>query len=401
MRISAVRNRIKLNNFYTFIFLILYLGILMSVLGLSGYIPWLQLSLLFLYWIYRAINKVNVQINAFHYVLFATIYFISFTCLFILLSGTNVRAAFQNTLQIISFYLLAIGCLGDREKLDIDFVIRSYIKVASVASVANICLTVIGLVRGERQEGYRVMLTGVVVGLYVMLMYRRRNSQNKVLVPCILAMVSIVVSYSKQAYLSLVVLIFLLVITSKSIKTSIATLLKVATAVVGAIIVVIIAAKFNSKVQTIVGVFWYNMQFLLDGEALIKQESYRITEMREAFLVFRENVWFGIGSGTKYTAFGLENWVHNNWLWFLLDFGIVGTCIFILPIIKQMIRSFVNGVKLKKKNYEDAVLCFIPVGGMFLLFFNALFGPVFFRDPMSICIMAMLCGIMTQNKKAN
>lgn len=391
-------NKRKNISFFSYVIFSLYCGIALSVLGLSVYIPWVYIGLLVIFSVYRmACGRFLLRIKSnFVLPIVLTIVYFGFTTLVAIgIYGTEIRVAFQNIFQIVYAMVIYVGYISEEDSIDIDQEIKAFSRVVMTASIINLVLTIISVFRGYTQEGYRIMLLGIISGVYLLILYRKKsgNSGVRYINTCIIvSLLCILASYSKQAYLSLVILVLLLIVYSRNIANI--TRLCFRLIIIGALVLGIIIVLSNriSSVKSILDAISYNYEILVNRDRLFSQETYRITEMKNAWETFIQHPLIGIGSGTQYTEFGLKNWVHNNWLWLLLDFGIIGTVIYAYPMIGSVCKATVKGFHLKKTDYSRATLYFAFAGALILFYANAVFSPVFFRDPMSVSIIAVFCG---------
>ena len=379
-----------IGGYIGFVFLLLFIGVGMSIIRISPHMQQVFTIFTVIYFVYRTFySKANIGLKDMRYAVVEVTYFIVFTVIYANLSETNIRAAFQNIIPLITYLILYIGIRHDGVCFASDKYILAYIRIVTVVSVINIILTVISIIRGDVQEGYRYMMNGIIIGIYIMVMYKRYNPKYKLLIPLSISVLAVIASYSKQAYLSLVVIAVMLLVTSKNKEKAVGYFIKALIIISLGMILLIVVAKYNNRVQTLIDAALYNFKILINRDSLLNQETYRMTEIKEAMTVFVEHPLLGIGSGTWYTAFGLQTWVHCNWVWFLLDFGVVGTMVFFVPLFLKLFKvlSFAN--KIHRQNYKLALLCYIPTGAVGLVFFNGLFAPVFFRDPMCMSIFAL------------
>ncbi len=313
--------------------------------------------------------------------------------------GTNLRASMQNIYPLL--FVLFIVILMDNKieyKTETIFILLSNLVI--ISSAANIYMTLIGLIKGEVQEGYRYLLIQIIccgpLMLYYFWSYKRRWNY---LLAGVLSVVAIVVSYSKQAYASLAFILFIcILIASFGIKRKIKLILVIGAGLFFMLWVFLPFAHSVKGLNTIAEAFEFNLDILKNYDKLLAQETYRLTENKSAMEKISEHLLWGIGSGTKYTEFGLKTWVHNAWLWMLLDFGMVGFVIFLMPVIMAIKKVLKKIRNTAFSDFEKKYLYVFLLSCILLIFINGIASPIFFRGSSEMAFFGIIIALSLKDR---
>ena len=215
----------------------------------------------------------------------------------------------------------------------------------------------------------------------------------------VLSVVAIVVSYSKQAYASLAFILFIcILIASFGIKRKIKLILVIGAGLFFMLWVFLPFAHSVKGLNTIAEAFEFNLDILKNYDKLLAQETYRLTENKSAMEKISEHLLWGIGSGTKYTEFGLKTWVHNAWLWMLLDFGMVGFVIFLMPVIMAIKKVLKKIRNTAFSDFEKKYLYVFLLSCILLIFINGIASPIFFRGSSEMAFFGIIIALSLKDR---
>ena len=137
---------------------------------------------------------------------------------------------------------------------------------------------------------------------------------------------------------------------------------------------------------------------LFTGSKLVESSTLqdRFTENGFALDNISEHPVLGIGLGTEYrpSLYGKKDeilyFVHNNYLWIVLDTGVTGLVFYMWFFLGFIIRALNNWRTIKDDYLRSALLGFMLSGTAML--FQALVDPVFMYW-FSIVIIAIIAGL--------
>lgn len=385
-------------NILWFVPFLLFSSVGIFCLGLGVYLNWLYLPVILLA-LYLNIKSKGHRVTVRPYILICLVYFMF--CLFHgLINDVKPRQALQDIYGII-YFLVSYGVVLSY-KFNDGYMIKNIsiiINLLIIVSCFNVFNTVFSIVQSQDQEGYRLLLFSIV-GIGPGLLFCLKNNipvkKRCVIILFLLSCFATLMSYSKQAYITVfIAFIISAFLYSNNIIKTLRNLLIFGVVLLAFFLVLSILADKMSIFNAISKVALYNFNILFSEDALLSQESYRITEITQSVAAIKENIIFGIGFGNSYYQSGsnLDNWVHNGWLWLWLDSGIIGVILIMIPLVLGFKKYFRTR---KNVNSDQIFLLNTAVIYIVTICVNCLASPIFFRDYPSMLLLGMFTGYLNR-----
>lgn len=385
-------------NILWFVPFLLFSSVGIFCLGLGVYLNWLYLPVILLA-LYLNIKSKGHRVTVRPYILICLVYFMF--CLFHgLINDVKPRQALQDIYGIL-YFLVSYGVVLSY-KFNDGYMIKNIsiiINLLIIVSCLNVFNTVFSIVQSQDQEGYRLLLFSIV-GIGPGLLFCLKNNipvkKRCVIILFLLSCFATLMSYSKQAYITVfIAFIISAFLYSNNIIKTLRNLLIFGVVLLAFFLALSILADKMSIFNAISKVALYNFNILFSEDALLSQESYRITEITQSVAAIKENIIFGIGFGNSYYQSGsnLDNWVHNGWLWLWLDTGIIGVILIMIPLVLGFKKYFRTR---KNVNSDQIFLLNIAVIYIVTICVNCLASPIFFRDYPSMLLLGMFTGYLNR-----
>lgn len=229
-------------------------------------------------------------------------------------------------------------------------------------------------------DGYRI-LPNTILCFGVPLLFNKFNyGRKRYLFIGIVSLIAIILTYSKQFYISIIILIlFSFIIKNKISIKKIVIIVATALAVCAIIISLDKILQNNSAYILSKSAVTYNFDLVSNIKDLANDygTQYRIKETVDALQAWGNAPLFGIGIYANYTDLVLKNWVHNGFIWLLLDCGVVGFIVFFLPTVVALVQ-YVKMYQYNKKNIPPYLhFCFL---GIVMILVNAIPSPYFIKS---------------------
>ena len=390
----GVKQRVNIN--IEIVMWLQYGAFILLLFNLGGYIQRLY-TVLFMPMglLYLLFYRINIASKYFFVYVSCAVYMI-INAVGSAVFGNSLHVAITNTFPTMFMIVTIFIVCTSRNCINIDSILNKLSAMCFVASIANIILTIISILSGEIQEGYRYLATQIVcIGPLLLYYYFFIKRRFFFFVTGVVSVIAIICTYSKQMYLSLfLILFFSPFISNKKISVKLRNIVIFCSLLVGSLLVLLWVGKSSTGFLGVLsGAISYNLNILLNKDLLLNQETYRLTEIKYALESFKQSWLLGIGSGASYTSFGLQSWVHNAWVWMLLNFGIFGTLLFILPFISLTMITL-KILKRNRNDKESGFHFFFFLMGVMIILFNSLFSPVFFRDASTMVFLGFYVGLL-------
>jgi O-antigen ligase len=183
------------------------------------------------------------------------------------------------------------------------------------------------------------------------------------LIPVVLLPLAIAFTFSRNLWIGIILAIIIFVavarVESKKLISLIAVLVVLAT------LLVPLASSYYARVNDITEALFFRANSLFAGDELLNDPStqWRLEENELAIPKIKEHPILGLGPGAEYRkptrqVGGLTSYIHNGYLYMLLDFGITGFLPFLWFSIIYLIRGFSSWYTLKEPVFRAIVIGF-------------------------------------------
>ena len=332
--------------------------------------------------------------------------------------GTDFNLVLR-LLRVLTYYLIVILITNlIRDERQIRFLIIGLFVIAAVVAATMLIQTMIGEsvqlmpgrietagTFGQEYEALRILPPGqtlIFISLITSICVIAFRQQSSLFVfgyfyLVILLGIGVVLTYNRNYWVALLlaVSLLLLMIRTKN-KNKLLALLMVVTISAGSLFALFDGS--GGKVDKTFDAVSSRFSSLVTGKKLIQSSSLedRYLENRYAIKQIERHLILGIGLGNDYRPEvpgirqNLTYYVHNAYLWILIDTGLPGFLFFFWFYIQFLIRAVKNWKRIQDNFLKSAVLGFMISGIVILPM--ALVTPIFLQW-YSIVVIAIMIGL--------
>lgn len=326
-----------------------------------------------------------------------------------------VMRAFRTICYYLMFFITTRLII---DKKQVIFIVKGITIIAIAVAIAMLAQAIVGDVIqlvpgrveaagtfGQDSEALRIIPPGqtLILVIYLTAVCTKIHSRHKAHYNSFLFYIIILLSmanlltYNRNTWIgitmSLSLLMFLIPVESRN---RLITLLMVSTLLIGSI--VIIKENYSGMSGETSDAISNRITSLFSGKKLIQSSQLqdRFEEISYASRQIVEHPVLGIGLYTEYrpNIYGkgdeIAYFVHNNYLWIIMDMGLTGFLFYIWFYIGFIVRGLKNWKKIKDDYLRSVMLGFLLSGVAML--FMALVDPVFMYW-FSIVVIALIAGL--------
>lgn len=309
------------------------------------------------------VNRFHIYLSGFHYA-FLSWLAIKFISLMWTQDFSTPRLHMVSQLGMIAFFVLFTGLVISRESInryiDIYFITSGLMGILTLAFGESyhggVSARQVLVILGNEMDPNNLaalLIIAICIGLNNLLILREKKIISIVIVTintlaCLLS--------GSRAGLVTVASIFILAVFCNKKRSSFVSVIK------KYLLIAILIVIFIKLISQYIPENIFNRLFMFDSYEGGSERIYLWTNTLNAYLENPLGIIFGIGWGSATVHTGSTNAVHNTFLTMLCDVGLIGTLLFLVPIVYASLRL------IRQKEY-------LPV-----LFLISQFMPSFFID---------------------